>query len=189
MKQTIITSGMFLKYALVILVCYYGIRYRKYIISRDYINLKPKLWNSLFTFYGCIIVCFTLLPITYPAMNPSGFEYNLDVSEMLLIFVNRGAIITYADNVLLFLPLTVLAYCSEYEFFRDIKSATIFSLLCSLSIELLQGVEAYARVLEDTMPVCDINDVICNTIGGILGFLLIYFYKREHNTDNKAKAE
>ena len=85
-------------------------------------------------------------------MNPSGFEYNLDVSEMLLIFVNRGAIITYADNVLLFLPLTVLAYCSEYEFFRDIKWATIFSLLCSLSIELLQGVEAYARVLEDTMP-------------------------------------
>ena len=74
-------------------------------------------------------------------------------------------------------------------FFRDIKWATIFSLLCSLSIELLQGVEAYARVLEDTMPVCDINDVICNTIGGILGFLLIYFYKREHNTDNKAKAE
>ena len=136
-----------------------------------------------------VIVCFTLLPITYPAMNPSGFEYNLDVSEMLLIFVNRGAIITYADNVLLFLPLTVLAYCSEYEFFRDIKWATIFSLLCSLSIELLQGVEAYARVLEDTMPVCDINDVICNTIGGILGFLLIYFYKREHNTDNKAKAE
>ena len=138
------------------------------------------IYNVLFIYYACIVVSFTLLPISYPSVVECDLEYNLDVRELLYAFINRASLISYAENVILFMPLTILGYISSYKIMKNLKSALICSCLFSISIELIQGIECIANILEDFAPVVDINDVICNTLGGVLGFIVIRFYKKEH---------
>ena len=54
------------------------------------------------------------------------------------------------------------------------------ALLISISIELLQGLEVYLKVVEDFSPVMDINDVICNVVGGAIGVLAAMCYKKNN---------
>ena len=65
-------------------------------------------------------------------------------------------------NILLFLPLGFLVpiFCQQ---FRNFKSAFLLSLFCSLFIELFQIF---------TYRLSDINDLITNILGTVLGYLL-----------------
>lgn len=184
MKQVVITSGMVLKIVLLVMLVLLLVRWVQFQHRKDRELFKTQIFTGLTVFYICIIFSFTLLPITYPAMNPSQFELNLNMMELLDAFSNRYALISYVENILLFMPLTILAYCSSFKVFQKLKWGALLSFAISFSVEALQGVEAIAEVLEDAMPVCDINDLICNTIGGIIGFFVICFYKKEHPNVN-----
>ena len=60
---------------------------------------KEVFWTGLFAFYICIIVSFTILPIRVPGEIPYGFEYNLNVLNLLKAFTNRAAQISYVAFV------------------------------------------------------------------------------------------
>lgn len=178
-EQFVLTSWLFLLIALLLIA----------IMAMADIFMKKKrgmtVQRSLcvkyaFCFYLCIVVSFTLLPVCYPAIVTYNLEYNLDPKPLLLAFVNRAALVTYANNVLLFVPITVFGYLGNIKLFRTLKSSLLSALLISISIELLQGLEVYLKVVEDFSPVMDINDVICNVVGGAIGFVVAIYYKKSN---------
>lgn len=74
--------------------------------------------------------------------------------------------------------LGIIGYLAELKSFKSIKSAVVFSLALSMCIEMLQGVETYLG-FADFSTVVDINDIITNTTGGVIGYILIRTYRKE----------
>lgn len=56
--------------------------------------------------------------------------------------------------------------------------ATLVSLLISIFIELLQLLEISGIFNTMSMRIVDINDVICNAIGGAIGYCLLLFISK-----------
>ena len=178
-EQFVLTSWLFLLVALFLIAT---IALTGIIMKRRHGLTVPKSFylKYAFYFYLCIVASFTLLPVYYPAIVTYDLEYNLDPRPLFLAFVNRAALITYANNILLFMPITVFGCLGSIKPFRKFKSSLLAVLLISVAIELLQGVEVYLKVVEDFSPVMDINDVICNVIGGGVGFVVAMYYKKSN---------
>ena len=75
-------------------------------------------------------------------------------------------------NIILFMPVGFSLY-----FFVDKKRRMLRGLICiiftSLSVEALQG--AYGIMLSINYRSVDIDDLILNVIGGVLGFIVASF--------------
>lgn len=87
----------------------------------------------------------------------------LNSKNLLTIFRN------VAGNVIMFMPLGVLAPIL-FKRVRSIKNIFMISLLCSLTIEFSQFIISY--ILTISYKVTDIDDIILNIIGGLLGFIV-----------------
>jgi len=181
----VITSGLFLLISILIIpiIClsylYVGIRNKDTMKRR-----KEVFWTGIFAFYICIMVSFTILPIRVPGEIPCDFEYNLSVLDFLKAFTNRAALISYCENILLFMPATICGYLGNVHMLKSLKGSVLISLVMSVGIELIQGVEAMLSIAEDMTPIMDVNDVICNTIGGALGYIIIRFFTDQHKKPN-----
>ena len=103
---------------------------------------KEVFWTGLFAFYICIIVSFTILPIRVPGEIPYGFEYNLNVLNLLKAFTNRAALISYCENILLFMPVTIFGHLGNVHMVKSLKGSVLISFVMSVGIELIQGLEA-----------------------------------------------
>lgn len=177
----VITSGLFLLISILVIpiICLSYL----YGGKNNDANMKERkdiFWTGIFAFYICIIVSFTILPIRIPGEIPYDFEYNLNVLELFRAFTNRAALISYCENVLLFMPVTIFGYLSSVYTAKSLKGGVLISLVLSVGIELLQGAEAVLSIAEDMAPMMDVNDVICNTVGGAIGYMLIRFYADQH---------
>ena len=176
----VITSGAFLL-AVFILLSFICVTRNAIICKRNLLQgIRQEIWNYTFVFYLAVVISFTLLPITWPTEIEFYLDVNLNVLDLLDCFRYRYVLISYANNVLLFVPLGIFGYLSTFRIFKSVRSSLLCSLIISLAIEAFQAAEIYFRIVEDFEPVVDINDVICNAAGGVFGFLIIYFYKREH---------
>ncbi len=40
-------------------------------------------------------------------------------------------------------------------------------------------------IAEGSMPVMDITDIITNTIGGFAGYIICYFYRKQHIVESE----
>ncbi len=72
----------------------------------DYKARKDTIRKGFFVLYLCIVIAFTLLPVRIPGEIPYGFEYNINILELLKAFSNRAALISYSENIILFMPVT-----------------------------------------------------------------------------------
>ena len=71
-------------------------------------------------------------------------------------------------NILLLLPLGIfLPMC--FKRLRRFKSTVITCALVSLSIEVIQYISIY---FGNFLNICDIDDIILNTLGGMIGFII-----------------
>lgn len=71
-------------------------------------------------------------------------------------------------NVLSFVPVTFLC-AAAYPRFRHFGSSLLLALSCSLGIELIQLLINLVTHIQNRTV--DVNDVLLNLIGGILGFV------------------
>lgn len=131
--------------------------------------------KTLFSMYLMIVISFTLLPILVPPMHTEDFQWNLDLRYLFQALSDRSSLINLMGNVVLFAPISILGYKAGYRWFKDLKMVAVISFGLSVMIELLQGLETYYG-FADFPAVTDINDVITNTVGGILGYILIKKY-------------
>ena len=71
-------------------------------------------------------------------------------------------------NVILFIPLGIFAPLLSRKY-RSMKRTAILGCACSISIELTQLVLRHFEIYRTV----DIDDVILNTLGAMLGFIMI----------------
>ena len=80
-----------------------------------------------------------------------------------LSFAESNAFSNLLGNIIIFIPLI-------FNKFRSLKSAILIGFLSSFLIEILQFVFKIGS--------CDIDDIILNTFGSIVGFILFRFIKK-----------
>lgn len=87
------------------------------------------------------------------------------------VFMIRLIIRNVGGNILLLMPLGVLSPII-WNKFKDFKNIVLFGFVISISIESIQFIELIAGGWGRTV---DIDDVICNVLGVILGYFIYKF--------------
>ena len=137
--------------AAVVLIPVFGLLYG---LAYGY-DLRKSVWYCLFCLYLSAVFSLVGIPnVTY--FRP---EVNLNLIPLAGMI---GDLKNSALNVLLFVPLGFFLPLL-WQPFRSLRRSAVFGVGLSLIIELLQML---------TFRTSDVNDLITNTAGCILGFLL-----------------
>lgn len=136
------------------------------IASRKNKNKFTKLLTIFFIVY--IIAVFSLVGI--PSIDYIEVDFSFNFIPLLDIILSPK---TSLLNILLFTPLGIFIPMLWKEKYNNILKVLLFGLFLSLSIEILQIL---------TFRLTDINDLITNTLGTIIGYLIyINFLKQNKN--------
>ena len=142
----------------------------KFLSFREFIRLA-------FKFYILMVIIVTLFPfviggyIGEPSMNivpvfntiKDIYEVPIGMESYMVGFWIKNIL----GNILLLLPLGIfLPMC--FKRLRSFKSTVITCALVSLSIEVIQYISIYFGNFRS----CDIDDIILNTLGGMIGFII-----------------
>lgn len=134
------------------------------ILIPAYLVLNRVYFRSLNKAAACCIFSFYLVAVYHLVGMPCVTYINPGVNLNLIPFADMLASPQNTLlNVALFLPLGFLLPLI-WEQFRNIKHTVLFGFGMSLTIELLQML---------TLRATDINDLITNTLGAYLGFLMV----------------
>jgi len=130
--------------------------------------------KTLIYIYISFVLFFTLMPFLIPI--PGG--NNLFLQSMNLVPFRdvikgiNGAVREAILNIIMLIPLGFLLPIVRK---RNVITITLFSLLFSLSIELIQLL--YIWSAGPTSRIFDVTDLINNTIGGIIGYLIYLIFR------------
>ncbi|KKZ93072.1 hypothetical protein B4147_2308 [Bacillus wiedmannii] len=153
--------------------------------SKKGVNWWKELISFLFVIYIGMVVAITLFPI--PIGFPTGIEnIRLSINSILFASIIKdigkigiaydgdvlfmiGLIVrNVGGNILLLMPLGFLAPII-WDKFKKIKNTILLGLAISISIELLQLTES---LFSGWGRITDIDDVIFNVIGSIVGYFI-----------------
>lgn len=136
---------------------------------------------TVFYIYLAMVLYFTLLQyqslIVMKLFNPrlmlNGFAAGKELNLIPLAALTPGDLQTSLLNILLMVPFGFgLPFITDYR----MKKVVVLGLLFSLGIELTQWLTG--RLAGVTFRVADINDVIFNTLGAVVGYLLFVGFLR-----------
>lgn len=158
-------------------------------------NWKTEVIKFLFVLYISMVVAVTLFPIIigqtpnvqneYRSLNFIPLDtiikyfshihtaYNGDVEFMIeLIAKNIGG------NILLLMPL---GFCAPILFhqFNSFLKVVLLGLFMSICIECIQFLELISGIV--LWRSVDVDDVICNVMGAVLGYFIYIFLLRFEN--------
>lgn len=153
-------------------------------------NWNPPVSNSMVLLMSCYVAsvaAFTIVPLPYSELHHDlresiNFEPIVN-SVRTLLDTSRGknrllamdALQNITGNILLFVPLGILLPIANHKF-ASYKRIFAIAACCSISIELTQ---LFSRLIHNYRQV-DIDDVIFNTIGAILGYFLYERWNHNH---------
>lgn len=138
-----------------------------YFKRKNRIELKELLLPVVYCLYFFFIFKYTNSGTIYDLRR-----YGIDFKNVNLIpFSHDIDVVVYIYNVLMFIPLGILLPLI-WERMRNCKSIAFVSLLSSFLIEISQLVNN---------RVTDIDDLILNTIGGIIGYLIFKLLVKKSN--------
>ena len=155
--------------------------------------------NFLFVLYILMVVSVTLFPLAlWIDFNMQNIKFGLnlipfvgiinDIKQIGIaydgdtVFMIRLIIRNVGGNILLLMPLGVLSPII-WNKFKDFKNIVLLGFVISISIESIQFIELIAGGRGRTV---DIDDVICNVLGVILGY---FIYKFTFKIANKFQIE
>ncbi|HSS20333.1 MAG TPA: VanZ family protein [Pyrinomonadaceae bacterium] len=130
----------------------------------------------VFVVYLGLVAAITVLPARLTAFHvPSSNHVNLvplDYSFRCFLIAPRQQVTSFClkntvGNLLLFLPLGILLPIASPRF-QNLRSVVLFALCMSLSIETIQFILRFFGNLRSV----DIDDVLLNTLGAAVGFVL-----------------
>lgn len=136
-----------------------------------------EFMTLIFRFYILMVIIVTFFPLVIggyvgqPSMNiVPVFNTIKDIYKVPIgmeSYMVRFWIKNILGNILLLLPLGIfLPMC--FKRLRSFKSTVITCALVSLSIEVVQYISMYFGNFRS----CDIDDIILNTLGGMIGFII-----------------
>lgn len=136
----------------------------------------------LFCYYIARVLSLTLLPLPLTEAGKEIYrEINREMINVIPLFnniknFNIDVILQWILNSIMFFPfgfLLPLSFKKEFDF----KKIFLLSFLLSCMIEISQLCISYFWIGAG-FRVCDINDLIFNTVGGLIGYLtLVIFLK------------
>lgn len=130
----------------------------------------------VFAAYLVALVYFLFFAEQFGRVPKNEYRFNLvpfqEIRRYLIYWREIGTfnvMINLVGNVVWFLPFGfVLPIISIRQ--RSLWKIAFLSFLSSLLVELIQ--------LVSKVGTCDVDDIILNTLGGVLGYLLFYFFYR-----------
>lgn len=130
----------------------------------------------ILSIYILMVVSVTLFPLEFresgsPTMNVVPvFNTLRDMQEVprgMEGFMMRFWMVNIFGNIILLLPLGIFLPLL-FKKFRSFKATVFGCCMASISIELIQYVSMYFG----NFRASDIDDIILNTLGGLIGFLM-----------------
>lgn len=156
-----------------------------FIFISTYIKLKKKKENIYFIFFFIMFVYLlnvtklTIFPIYVNILFPNNLNQNVNFIPFKNIFCKESIL-----NVVMTIPLGFgIPFISNKNNF---KSISIIGMIFGISIEALQYIEALIAK-GFTMRYIDINDVIFNFLGTLIGFGLLKLLSRFFLKLNRSK--
>ncbi len=147
---------------IIVLICIYVYLYNKKLKT---MTKRKIIINSLLYLYICLVLYATLMPIITSIPFIFNHPYNqINLIPFVDVMNNRGDFVRQVLlNVIMLMPFGFLLpfVNKKYSF----KKIVLYTFLFSLSIELLQPLISGVRS-------ADITDLITNTLGGVIGYIL-----------------
>lgn len=141
-----------------------------------FIYLFKVLDYTLFQFQSLL-----LLKYFIPNLILHGQTAGNDMNLIPLLTLTPRDLMTSLLNILLFIPFGFgLPFISDYH----MKKIVVIGALFSVVIEILQFTTGFLAKI--TFRIADVNDVIFNTVGVVIGYMLFVgllrvFHYRSHN--------
>ncbi|WP_235852034.1 VanZ family protein [Niallia nealsonii] len=151
---------------------------------------KPIYWlkeavKLLFVVYMLLVVSVTLFPIyAYNIVSLEGLKYSVNIIPLVSIlksieqigiaydgdalFMSSLIIRNVGGNILLFMPLGVLAPIIWHQY-KNLSSMLFLGMLLSIFIE---GIQFFEILSGSSIRAVDVDDVICNVFGAMLGYFV-----------------
>lgn len=123
------------------------------------LSIKHFLWVYVFLFYLALVYMVTGIGNIWVIGR---YETLIRISEINLLPFSSEGMTTYILNIILFMPLGFLLP-TIWPQFRTIKNTACTGFFFSLAIELSQLLNH---------RITDIDDLLMNTLGAIIGYLL-----------------
>lgn len=156
---------------LVLAAIFIAIAIVRYVRNRE----RRLLIDVLFGGYLGVVLGYTLFPIDIPPQRISGTDpmpgVNFDVTKMFDYASEEIAFSNICGNVLLLMPLVILGVLGGYRAFKSVWGVLLFAAVFPVIIEGLQYLECYYGFTFGRSV--DINDVILNGGGAIIGYVVI----------------
>lgn len=116
--------------------------------------------------YAAAVLSITVFPITVTwGEFANQMPWTNQINYQPLVTLDATAV----PNVIMFIPLGILLPLISRV--SGVLAATGVSALASLSIELTQ---LLSYIAFNNGRACDINDILVNTLGGVIGYALIH---------------
>lgn len=154
------------------------------ILKREEITISHSIWTFILLFYIYLVFFVTGSGTIWDIMDKGGLEVSIQSAKINLIPFSSDGMFTYIMNIIMPMPLGfLLPYI--WKNFRNMYKVTLIGFLFSLFIEISQI---------PTNREVDIDDLIMNTIGTILGYTIwkiigkVFFRKNEEKR-TKALSE
>ncbi len=128
----------------------------------------------VFMAYITIAAKYFFFPIMFDTASFQASGINLELVPILPLVEqakNMGTVFfckQVCGNVLAFVPITFLG-AMNYKTLRTLKDCTIFAVTISCGIELIQLIINLVTTIPNRAV--SINDVVLNSLGGMLGYL------------------
>lgn len=132
----------------------------------------------LFIIYMCVLVYVVFFAEAMGRTPQDGYVYNLTPLKEIKRFMKyiwdndalgRAARLNIFGNIIAFIPFGIyLPYTSESKL--GFISTFLYTFSLSLTIELVQLITKVGS--------CDVDDIILNTLGGVIGYILWYIYTK-----------
>ena len=132
----------------------------------------------LFIIYMCVLVYVVFFAEAMGRIPQDGYVYNLTPLKEIKRFMKyiwdndalgRAARLNIFGNIIAFIPFGIyLPYTSESKL--GFISTFLYTFSLSLTIELVQLITKVGS--------CDVDDIILNSLGGVIGYILWYIYTK-----------
>ena len=157
-------------------------------------NVSQIVGTILFILYGCVLIYFLFFAEEFGRKNTDSYNLNLVPFKEITRFLTRkdvlgtkAAIINIGGNILAFVPfgfLIVPIACfyikSETGVWGKFFRAVLMTLNLSLTIEIIQLISKVGSF--------DVDDLMLNTLGGIIGAGIYVLYSLVGRKKSNGKA-
>lgn len=131
-------------------------------------NIAKYVLNTLFFGYMCCVFALVFLPLPAAGTQLSGHQIQLIPGYSVYDAIKNpsaSAVAQILFNIVMTMPFG--AYL-KYYWKMDMKKIAAFSFALTLFIEVGQLTGLFF-LYSGSYRLCDVDDLICNTLGGVLG--------------------